>query len=406
VAGIRFVVLALILLFTASCVGGGYVHQSRRARHAFEHGKYDKALSWYRKQSPPKRDRLLYLLDEAVILHSAGRYQESIDTFDRAIELSDVLSGPQVGSKTASIVTNDNIIPYKGSAFERVLMQVFQILNYVGLGHYRDALIEVRRLHNRFGNLFREGEKDYLRNAFASYIAAMVWEFNGQVNDAYIDYKKTYKIAGGFPSLEEALLRDSKRLGFLAEYHRWKKIFRRSYQPLAPEHGELIILVEEGAVPEKRSTEERHSLQVLPVPIYRGPLRRPVEMTIKANGRDLGRSIMLYPVHEAAVKSLGDEMPGIIARGLARLAAKEGAAVAVGKEVDKDLGILMGIFVLATNRADIRSWLTLPRSLHVARFALPAGTYDLELLWENHSRKLSGVEVQARDQSVFILRVF
>ena len=44
-------------------------------------------------------------------------------------------------------------------------------------------------------------------------------------------------------------------------------------------------------------------------------------------------------------------------------------------EVRKTLGSLVNIFGVATERADTRSWLTLPNNIFFARKYLPPGTY-------------------------------
>ncbi|MDO8461296.1 MAG: hypothetical protein Q7S98_00380 [Deltaproteobacteria bacterium] len=400
----RFLVV-FALIFITGC-GGGYVRQSRSARHAFQRGDYEKALQWYGKQKPPARDRLLYLLDQGVILHTAGRFQESLKVFEEAIKLSNELNGPRPVSKTAAIIANDNMIPYQGEPFERLLMNLFQVLNYIGMGQVDEALVEVRRINTRFSNYFKDEAKDYLRNAFVSYVSGTVWEANGKLNDAYIDYKTTYKKIPAFQPLVQDLLGGSTRLGLLYDQQKWQKLFRQSYKPLPPNHGEVILLVQEGVVPEKRSTEEEAGLQILPVPTYPKHLRTPVTVTIRQGKEIVGETVPLYRVDEAAKATLADQKAGIIARGIARLAVKEGAAVAVGTKVDRDLGILLGVLLLATNRADLRSWLTLPRSLQVARFSLPKGSYDLQLEWRGGSLLLKQVIVEDHKKTFVIRRIF
>ncbi len=396
----------LVVLTFTSCAGGGYVRKSRSARRAFENRKYDKALAWYHKQKPGRTDRLLYLLDQGVILHTAGRYQASLAIFKQAIDLSDQMHGPQVASKSAAVITNDNYIPYKGEKFERLLMQTFQVMNYLGLGQYQEALIEVRRLHNRFGAFLKQDAKPYLQNAFATYLSGLTWEANGKLNDAYIDYKNTYRMAGGNPILAQDLLRGSRWLGFLSDHQRWRKVFGKSYRALPRNRGELIVLLQAGSVIEKRSTEERHSLQIVPVPYYPELSGKPRPAKVKVVKGPSMQTVPLYDVDAAAVGTLRDNKAGIVARAIARLAAKEGAAVAVGKKIDKDLGVLLGILVLATNRADMRSWLTLPSSFQVAKLSLPAGTYQLKLIGPQGEYTLPNVTIEPRKKRFVMERIF
>lgn len=377
------------MLFVGNSCAVNYVGKSSNARLQFERGDWDQALSWYRKQSPsranpPRRDRLLYLLDEATILHTAGRFEESIKVFTKAIDLSEELSGRQLGAKTAAIVANDNLIPYQGERFERVLMHVFQVLNYLGLGEEREALVEVRRIDTLFHNDIDGVSKKYLRNPFATYLSGLVWQANGKRDDARIDFKRTLKMEprlpdSGFPFLPSR------------EIH--------------PNEGELILIFEEGKAPEKASTEEIYELQVVPVPVYPKLAETVPPATAHVGGQEV-TTTTLFRIDEAAKATLKDEMPGIIARAVARLAAKEGAAVAIGKEVDETLGFFVGLALLATNRADLRSWLTLPRSLQVARIILPAGNYQMKLNAPKGSKIFDPVMIQPRHKTFVMHRSF
>lgn len=369
----------ILMLFVGNSCAVNYVGKSSNARLQFERGDWDQALSWYRKQNPPRRDHLLYLLDEATILHTAGRYEESIKVFSKAIALSEELSGPQVGAKTASIVANDNLIPYQGERFERVLMHVFQVLNYLGLGEGREALVEVRRIDTLFHNDIDGASKKHLKNPFATYLSGLVWQANGKRDDARIDFKRTLKMESHFPFLPSR------------EIH--------------PNEGELILIFEEGKAPEKASTEEIYELQVVPVPVYPKLVETVPPTTAHVGGREV-TTTTLFRIDEAAKATLKDQMPGIITRAIARLAAKEGAAVAVGKEVDETLGFFVGLALLATNRADLRSWLTLPRSLQVARIILPAGSYQMKLNALKGSKTFDPVVIQPRHKTFVMHRSF
>lgn len=402
----RLLPCLLIGSILLSACATGYVARSRGARHDFQKGNLDKALRWYAKQSPPRRDRLLYLLDQGLILHTMGHYRESIDLFDKAIDLSETMESSHVVAKTAAIATTDNAIPYQGEKFETLLMHVFQVLNYLGLEKNNEALVEIRRIHTKFSDFFREGAKDYLQNAFATYLAATVWEAEGKINDAYIDYKTTYRLRPSFSPVANDLLKGSYWLGFLNDYDRWGKKFQRSFQPLPRGHGEVILFLEEGVVPEKESSEEDADLQVVPVPRYPDSLGTPVQIHVSASGKSMATSQVLFRPDEAAKKTLADQKAAIIARAIARLAAKETGAVILAKEVNADLGILFGILVLTTNRADLRSWLTLPRSLQVVRFSLPEGLHDVTLTWGKQSRLLKQVLVKAGKKRFLSCRMF
>jgi hypothetical protein len=79
-------------------------------------------------------------------------------------------------------------------------------------------------------------------------------------------------------------------------------------------------------------------------------------------------------------------MPGITARAIARAVAKDtlaGAAAASGNNNNSSGAALLGLAVnlagVFTERADTRSWFTLPGEIHLARLALPPGEYKLKV---------------------------
>ena len=82
--------------------------------------------------------------------------------------------------------------------------------------------------------------------------------------------------------------------------------------------------------------------------------------------------------------SLNARMPAITARAVARAIAKGVIQESVDKAGQKGddaavqlIGsLLVRVASVATERADTRSWLTLPANVQLARLALPPGSYD------------------------------
>lgn len=403
-----FLSLIITLALSSACIHSGYVYKARSLKGSIEDGNYDKALKWYEAQKPAERDKLLYLLDRGTILHIAGRYQESIKVFADAIDLSERLTAAHAPSKTASLLTNDQLIPYDGEKFEKLIMHTYQVMNYLGLGQPTEALVEVRRIHTKFDEYFKKDAKSYLQNAFAAYLAGTVWEKNKKYNDAFIDYKAAASFTTPWTALEKDLFRTARRSGLLSQYQALKKqgiVKSDSFDEVSNNNGELILLVGEGWAPEKYSTEEHQELQVVPVPRYPDLKILPSHFSLYEKDTNLAETEITYSVDSAARATLSDNMPGIITRAIARLAVKEGTAVAVGKEVDETLGIYLGFLFLATNEADTRSWLTLPRSFQVIRVSLPEGAHTLTLRG-SRSRRDFTVDIKKNEMSFVSLRVF
>jgi hypothetical protein len=83
-------------------------------------------------------------------------------------------------------------------------------------------------------------------------------------------------------------------------------------------------------------------------------------------------------IEELAIAELERNQPAILARAAARAMLKYQLSNQAGKE-NELAGLLINITGLLTERADTRSWSTLPASIQLARVALPPGEYDLEV---------------------------
>jgi hypothetical protein len=92
------------------------------------------------------------------------------------------------------------------------------------------------------------------------------------------------------------------------------------------------------------------------------------------------KSRTLFSVEETAIRELKGKLAGIIAKKLAGVAVKEAIGAGVAKATDsKFAGAFLSFFLHLTDKADLRSWSTLPANLQIARLALPAGRHDIEL---------------------------
>lgn len=382
---VRIILFLIAPIVLIGCGSGGYVVKTSKARADYVNGRYDKALTRYQKIKVRSQDRLLQLMDLGTVAHSAGHYQKSLKYFDEAIAMALSKEGAQTASKIASLVSSDNQIPYQGEDFEKLLLHFYQVLNYIGLGKPQEALIEVRRLFTYYADFFKPSAKSYLQNAAVSYINGLVWELNGLMDDADIDYKATHRIRPNFKPVLSRLNRTINN----------------------PNQGTVVILIAEGESPQKSSTEERSNYKIIPVPTYRhARFDAPPRYQITENNQKITESIPLYRCDQAAKDTLDDQKSAIIARAIARLATKESAAVAVGTQVDPQLGALFGFLLLATNKADIRSWLTLPRSFQIAEVNLNAGDHTLVVEGGDQEKKINITNLKARTNQIVTVRVF
>ena len=400
----RFLLSGFVIFILTSC-SGTYLHRAEQMRWHAKRGNFDRALRIAQKKNVPKGDRLLSLLDEATLLQAAGRYEESNRVFMRAEEFVEA-QATQVVSKTASVIANDNIIPYHARDFEKPLVDLYQTLNYLALKEPQKALIEMRQIENRYVDYFKNVKKTYLQDPFLKLTEAFVWEVNGKLNDADIDWKWLEKKEIQDPLIRERLLMLCQKLGSLSQCQEWKRKYKEAIPRLLKKNeGELVVLLGSGSVPLKESTEGTNGLQIFPIPTYPSELFDPLPIVIRVDQRET-KAYLYHDLAMTVKEALKDEIPEVIARATARFAVKTGSAVALGTQVDEDLGILVGILLLATNRADLRSWSTLPRSFQGAVIALPAGEHDVEIVSADSNTVKRRVEIKSGEKTFFVERFF
>jgi len=273
-----------------------------------------------------------------------------------------------------------------------------------------------------------EGKRPYKRNQFAQYLTAMIYEKTGDLNSAYIDFKKILsedpKLVQACSFLQEDLIRSSHALAFHEDFERYSKMFGSKVQKsaLSKENlAQIVFLFQNGKSPQKYSSREKRykkaqggsTVEVLiPVAYYqkRPYLIHSAELRI-ANQKF--KTYVFNSIEETAIQNLRDRMGRVIAKALLTAGVKAGIATGVGVATDsKELGLLAGLALFALSEADTRSWLLLPAELQVAKARLPAGTYSLAVDYFTQSGQfafsedLGSVELKAREIKFIEKRVY
>ena len=138
------------------------------------------------------KNRLLYYLDRGMLLHVDGQYVDSNIAFESAKRIGEDLYTQSLSDSGLSLLSNDYALDHAGEDFERTLIHLFSALNYQQLGDRESALVEVRQV----GDYLRKLEVDhsnsrvYKDDAFARYLSAMFYEARGELDSAFVDYKK------------------------------------------------------------------------------------------------------------------------------------------------------------------------------------------------------------------------
>ena len=399
---------------------------------------FSKALKSERRGN----DKILYNLEHGRVAQLFGRTELSRDDFAVAIatirsnEQRALISAGQIGASLASFATNENALPYAGEGYERVLLHHYQALNYLleadlsGAGvEFRWANSEQQEALNRHAKELEKAEKEAqkknvsnaaensefqrryaqldeaagrlknsFQNAYSFYLSGVVYELQGEENDAYIDYKKALEIYPENGYVQRDVLRLARRLqmedDLAALAKRFPTLYNAASVATKSGEGELILLYEEGFVPPREEIKLPFflpgGLVTLAFPYYRGPWRDYRSVEVLTGNALLGRTELLCDVRGLALKSLQEKMPILLARQTVRAVSKFLAQQAAKEKFGAAGQLGMMAFSVISENADLRSWLTLPENVQILRVSLPAGPQFLRLQSPN---SLLGTEI-------------
>ncbi len=385
--------LVLLLLSVSGCAS----YSNSFAPIAADLAKDDLngALSLLDKAKTPGRDRLLFLMNRGMLLRMQGEFESSNEMFSAAKQVVEELNALSLREQSTALAINDGTRSYAGAPYEQVMLNLYSAMNYLALGQLNQARVEALQVDLRLGELAdRSLGALFESDPFGRYLTALIYESGGEQSDAMIAYRSAYEAyrqhQKSYPldlprQLKLDLLRTSEALGLVEENHQYAKEFDLKSWPnseVLRQQGELIFLFNNGLAPIK--IEQSVTLPVPPrgqlvrvtLPAY---LRRPASFS-KARLRIGGLEVVTETfenIEEMAIAELERNQPAILARATARVMLKYQMSKQAGKQNDL-AGLLVNVAGLFTERADTRSWMSLPASIQLARIALPPGEYDLE----------------------------
>jgi hypothetical protein len=376
------------------------------------------ALTLLDEQGYNDRNQLLYLLNKAMLLRMQGKFAASNQEFEAAKKIIQAYSAISVTEQSTSFVINDTTITYTGIPLDQVMLHTFEALNYLELGNLNDARVEALQVDVLLQRLTQDAPDSALSvDPFARYLAGMIYEELGEDSDAMIAYRKAYQAyrehkrlyASTVPVyLKQDLLRLSRRMELQDEYQKYKTEFGAhlaSQADFPPDDGKVVLFFSNGLAPVKREKSQAiydpgSGIVVrISLPYYQNR-PTPVSHLRLGTGNYHSESERVENISSIARATLQSALPGITARAMGRAITKYQMAREARRQDDL-AGILVNIMNVVTERADTRSWLTLPSNIQMARLNLPAGNYTLtvELLGQNgtviNTRQLKDVRIEA-----------
>lgn len=331
-------------------------------------------------------DQLVYLMDYASALQICGDYKKSNDIFLKAEKLSDENDYHSASRITGATLFNEEMLQYKGDTFEKLFLNVSLALNYIQLHNFDDALIEVRKMNQKFVKLNSENKKNFELNSFSKYLSGLIWEADKKYDDACIDFKDAYFLDTNYRSVANDMLRTCWRAHRTDEYLTLTKKISATPEEIKKskenQKTELILIFLQGWGPRKvPRPNDNISAHLIPV------MSQTQQLKAEINNQ-FYLSEPVYNVEAAAIQTLNDDYGALVARRLSARVAKEVLAHQI-RQKDHALGAVAWLAMVASERADLRQWSIFPKTFQVIRIPVEAGENKIKLTGLDLNKNIS-----------------
>lgn len=402
-----------------------YSDRTRDARGAAQRGdlvsaekQVNKLLGTRHSKDVPtrwKKDTALALLERGMILHAHGDYKHSardLSLAEKQLELLDI--SRDGAGQLGKYVFSDSATKYRAPPSEKLVLNAYNLLNYLLQGDLSGARVEAKRftvMHEYLSGHDRaDGEGDVVlpHGAFGSWLAGFVFEHLGERDTALRYYDEALQ-ARPFTSLQAPV----QRLALTSTYRTPHIEAALSGMPpetaVAAAPAELLVIVSLGRVPLKEARRlpigaaiglghayitgdsrvlERSALKVVVYPELVPSQALFETAELRLDGQPVALELA-SDIHGEIVGEYERMKPKIIGAAVSRLivraAVAEGARAA-GNASEKG-GAIIGLVaalaaegaLLAADRPDTRSWTLLPARVLVARVPVAPGPHAVTI---------------------------
>ncbi len=359
-----------------------------------------------RKEIYKKKDEVLLNLERGMVHHFSGNYELSNKFFAEAelgIEENftrSIIRGVQ------SMLISDNSLTYGGEDYEDVYINVFKSLNFIHQNDFESALVEARRIAFKLEGIevrnrglaemfarsdslaeadWKTGNRIVENSALGHYLSAVLFAKTGRPDNARIETERTFR----------AINDQQKAFSFTAPPR--QEIEKIQY---GNEYN-LLITGFSGRSPTKIQSDAR---------LFAGKYSTYVKISLpslKMHNSSVTRveivvgdtltipTFVIEEMDKVAADVYKVKEPLIYARALTRSLIKATGSTLATREVSKQsesLGILTWLAGVIgqeiSEKADLRSWQTLPGKAHVNVARLPPGTHNIKLNYYSQQNRL------------------
>lgn len=379
----------LVLALGTSCAS--YPERTADALRDFQGGHFAAAIEAF-ANADEVGSEFLSGAEAGTVALTAGDWEQAKLLFGRAVDaVRDIegraLAGPErLGEALGSWALNDTARAYQGEGFERVYVHCALAQAYLAQGLVDDVYVEASLANQLLESEERLYETEYEAGGWGHLISAVTYELIGQPDNAYIDYQRMVEKGVGTSLAGRALVRLAKKLGRTDEIARLEEQYGPDVE--RPQGcASVVVLAGVGLGPYKVES-------ILPLPTPDGLFQmavpgyaerpQPVHaLRLIENGSQQSvRTDLVEQVTKVARENLEDRLVWIAVKSAARGLLKRELTEQLEHEYDAAGRIAGDLFTFLTERADLRSWLTLPDSFQACRMFVPPGIsgFTLEAL--------------------------
>lgn len=351
-----------------------------------------------------KGDTYLLLLDKAMAQLALGRPEIAVELMRRARDQLDAHESRSVKDYFAAVLTDDTALDYAGADYELILVRVMLCLcdllvhsSQTAGDAYAYALQVGEKQERIIGSPLGEDigykpRQEYRRVGIGAYLQGVILEATGAPDGAARAYERCVGYEPDIRIAEEALARATEGR-YAPAGEGVLHVFRLAgpgpfYGTGTSPPTDFALRLAQLAAAILTDSYVPFMQTEVPVPVLAVHVSGVPPLEVSAFGRSVATEPLL-DVNMVAAQQLEKMMPMIIARAVVRRAVKAAATTAGSEAVgnnnrkNKDaieLGFaLANLLWTASERADTRSWSSLPAQIHVARLPLPAGVHAVRL---------------------------
>jgi hypothetical protein len=406
--------------FSADNLFSNYSATNRELHQAIEQGDYRQAKEVLPDDSQSnilsnlERGRV-YLLNRD--LQKSRLYFEQGDKAVEQQQNQAVISLSQESISLGALAVNDNLTEYVPADYELGFLHLYLALTYFKERQLDDALVELRRANQVQKKAKEQREEELLsdqkrlekrgiqpnigsilanypdagktlkavQNGYIFYLSALLYEASGDLNDAYVDYRRALSVAPNNASVIDGTIRCAQKLGMRQDL----QLLRKKYgtpKRMMKRQGRIILIQEQGVVDTLQGWQQslpvfndhgQFGLYSLALPYYPDYLP-PQAKSVRLDGQ-LVDSDLLSDTNLMARRQLRERLPTIIFRQILRLVLKNAMRKGVSKNHQDVVNLVMNAWNTLTEQPDTRSWTTLPASVFSSMKFVTAGRQTLSV---------------------------